>query len=607
MNRPSPPRPAPRSRHPATAVVAGGTVYFVIVFGAGFVLGVVRTLWLVPRLGVRWAELLEIPVMLLVIYWAARWVSRRFHLHVHSRPVQLGVGLVGLLLLLGGELGLALELGGQSPGEYLESRDLVSGTAYALSLLLFVIMPALVIPVEGRAPGKRAQSRGRRPGALAVSLVLFAWTARGQGAVVGGPLPGPLPLLPADDPWNATVAGAPVDPAADAVLDFIDRGRRLHPDFGGDAPDFPEIYGMPFVSVPGSQPRVPVIFTLFGDESDPGAPGEPPGYPIPPQARDQPKWIEGGYPAAADAPGDRHMLLVDRDRRILYELWLVRWNSAAARWEAGSGAVWPLDETRRRPEGWTSADAAGLAILPGLVRYDETFGDEPIRHAFRFTVRATDGHVFPASHTAGDTPGAPPLGTRLRLRADKDLSGYPAPVRRIFEAMKTYGLILADNGSDMFVQGAYDPRWDNDLLNPAFRSLTAGDFEVVELGWRPDASAPGPCVPGAEAACLQGGRFRVEVRWRTGSAAGEGRPLPITADTAAFWFFAEANLELVVKVLDGCGVNGRFWVFAAGLTNVEVTLEVTDTVTGARWSRRQPAGPAFPPVQATDAFLCGPA
>jgi len=97
------------------------------------------------------------------------------------------------------------------------------------------------------------------------------------------------------------------------------------------------------------------------------------------------------------------------------------------------------------------------------------------------------------------------------------------------------------------------------------------------------------------------------VRWRTGSAAGEGRPLPITADTAAFWFFAEANLELVVKVLDGCGVNGRFWVFAAGLTNVEVTLEVTDTVTGARWSRRQPAGPAFPPVQATDAFLCGPA
>jgi hypothetical protein len=125
-------------------VGAGGTVYFLIVFGAGIVLGVVRTLWLVPRLGARWAELLEIPVMLLVIYWAARWLSRRFHLHVHSRPVQLGAGLVGLLLLLGGELGLALELGGQSPGEYIESRDPVSGTAYALSLLLFALMPALV-------------------------------------------------------------------------------------------------------------------------------------------------------------------------------------------------------------------------------------------------------------------------------------------------------------------------------------------------------------------------------------------------------------------------------------------------------------------------------
>jgi hypothetical protein len=144
VNRPSPSRSAPRSRHPATAVVAGGTVYFLIVFGAGFVLGVARTLWLVPRVGVRWAELLEMPVMLLVIYWAARWVSRRFHLHVHSRPVQLGAGLVGLLLLFGGELGLALELGGQSPGEYIESRDPVSGTAYALSLLLFVLMPALV-------------------------------------------------------------------------------------------------------------------------------------------------------------------------------------------------------------------------------------------------------------------------------------------------------------------------------------------------------------------------------------------------------------------------------------------------------------------------------
>lgn len=141
---PSPSRPALKSRHPTSAVVAGGAAYFLLVFGAGFVLGIVRTLWLVPRLGVRWAELLEIPMMLLVIYWAARWVSRRFCLHLQSRPAQLGVGLVGLLLLLGAELGLALVLGGESPVEYVESRDAVSGTAYVLSLVLFAMMPVLV-------------------------------------------------------------------------------------------------------------------------------------------------------------------------------------------------------------------------------------------------------------------------------------------------------------------------------------------------------------------------------------------------------------------------------------------------------------------------------
>ena len=144
MNRLSPSRPALRRRHPATAVAAAGTVYFLIVFAAGFVLGVARTLWLVPRIGVRWAELLEIPVMLVVIYWAARGVSRLFRLDDPRRPVQAGVGFVGLLLLVGAELWLALQLGGQSPAEYVASRDPVSGTAYALSLLLFVLMPVLV-------------------------------------------------------------------------------------------------------------------------------------------------------------------------------------------------------------------------------------------------------------------------------------------------------------------------------------------------------------------------------------------------------------------------------------------------------------------------------
>lgn len=143
MNHPNPALPALRSRHPATAVVVGGTVYFVIVFGTGFVLGVARTIWLVPRLGVRWAELVEMPVMLLVIFWAARWVSRWFRLDDRPRHVQIGVGLVGLLLLLGAELGLALPQEGLSPAEYVETRDPVSGTAYVLSLVLFALMPVL--------------------------------------------------------------------------------------------------------------------------------------------------------------------------------------------------------------------------------------------------------------------------------------------------------------------------------------------------------------------------------------------------------------------------------------------------------------------------------
>ena len=139
----------------------------------------------------------------------------------------------------------------------------------------------------------------------------------------------------------------------------------------------------------------------------------------------------------------------------------------------------------RRPETWTSADAAGLAILPGLVRYDEVHAPDEIGHAFRVTVRSTNGYVYPASHRAGSTSGALPMGARLRLQAGKDVSGFPPAIQRIFKAMKKHGLIVADNGSDMFITGTYDPRWNNDVLNPAFAQLTACDFQVVQLGWQP--------------------------------------------------------------------------------------------------------------------------
>jgi hypothetical protein len=315
-----------------------------------------------------------------------------------------------------------------------------------------------------------------------VALVTFLIWAQ----VRGGALPGPLPLFPPTNWWNADVSAAPVDPNSAAYINFIGASRRLHPDFGGDSgdPDFP-IYGFPYVIAGGTQPLVPVTFD-YDDESDFGAPGRPPGYPIPEQAKTEQRWIEGGLAGGdTNADGDRHMLIIDRDNRILFELYALRWTGS--RWEAGSGAIFPLDSNTRRPEGWTSADAAGLAILPGLIRYDEVNGTEPIGHAFRFTVRSTNGYVYPASHRAGSTSGALPMGARLRLKASKDLSSYSPPLQRIFQAMKTYGLIVADNGSDMYISGTYDTRWDNDLLNPAFASLTAGDFEVIQLGWQPSA------------------------------------------------------------------------------------------------------------------------
>jgi hypothetical protein len=321
---------------------------------------------------------------------------------------------------------------------------------------------------------------------LAASLFL-SLSLLGQ-PVRGGALPPPLPLFPLDNWWNVDISGAPVDPNSASFIAYIGATKGMHPDFGGDSgePDG-SIYGIPYIVVSDTQPLVPVTFE-YDDESDTGAPGRPPGYPIPEQAKTQQKWIEGGLAGNdPNAEGDRHMLIVDRDHRILYELYALRWTGS--RWEAGSGATFPLDSNARRPDTWTSADAAGLAILPGLVRYDEVYGPDPIRHAFRVTVRRTNGYVYPASHRAGDTVGALPMGARLRLKANVNISQYPEPLRKIFQAMKTYGLIVADNGSDLYVSGTYDTRWDNDVLNPAFRALKASDFEIVRLGWEPEARA----------------------------------------------------------------------------------------------------------------------
>ena len=291
-------------------------------------------------------------------------------------------------------------------------------------------------------------------------------------------------VFPIDNWWNLDISGAPVDSQSQALIDWISgrtpqnptATRIVHPDFG------PPPYGIPYVGVGANQSLTQVTFAPYGSQSDPGAPGRPSGYPIPAEARSQPNYIEGAAPGGGSS-GDRHLIVIDRERWLLFETWATRWNSSAGRWEAGSGATFDLASNARRQDGWTSADAAGLAIFPGLVRHDEVAASGPITHAFRVTTRATNGYVWPASHQAGSTSGAPPMGTRLRLKASVDISGYPADVRKIFQAMKTYGLIVADNGTDMYVSGTMDPAWDNNVLNPAFHSLHADDFEVIELGW----------------------------------------------------------------------------------------------------------------------------
>jgi hypothetical protein len=323
-----------------------------------------------------------------------------------------------------------------------------------------------------------------------------------MNATRGGALPQPLPLFPADNWWNLDISSWPVDANSTNYIAFINNGgtRRLHPDFGGLAGTGNAIYGMPYAIVTNvTDADLKAVEFQYSDESDGvehATDTSFPFYPIPPEAITQPYWVEGGEPGNVDqrSSQDRHLLIIDRDRNHLYELYNVFYSSSQGRWLAGSGAFFDMNTNNRRPDTWTSADAAGLAILPGLVRYDEVYDPTitEIRHAFRVTVRATNGYVYPASHRAGSTAGALPMGARLRLKSSVDVTQRTSDpnMQKIFRAMQRYGLIVADNGSDMYITGTHDTRWDNDILNPAFRNLTASDFEVIQLGYNPPSTAP---------------------------------------------------------------------------------------------------------------------
>ena len=277
--------------------------------------------------------------------------------------------------------------------------------------------------------------------------------AQGQGPTLAG-----CPVFPADHAWNTPVDHLPVHPNSGAWIQRISLEKGLHPDFGSGTWEGKRI-GIPLNVTDGSAPKVRFDFD-YADESDPGP------YPMP----------EGALIEEGD---DHHLLVLDAGSCTLYELFDVR--RTASGWAAGSGAIFDLRGYELRPDGWTSADAAGLAILPGLVRYDEVASGE-IKHALRFTADWTSaGHLWPARHHAPTgAPEDPPMGMRVRLRADFDTRGFSPEVRVILEALKKYGMVLADNGSDWFISGEPDERWNNDVLVGELYRVKGSDFEVVD-------------------------------------------------------------------------------------------------------------------------------
>lgn len=281
----------------------------------------------------------------------------------------------------------------------------------------------------------------------------------------GAPALGGCQMFPADNEWNRDISTDPVDPNSNNYINHILNNRnddtdKLHADFGEE-----QTYGIPYVVVPPNQPLMPINFTEAGDESDPGP------YPIPANAP-----IEGG----PSSDGDRHVLVLRQGECKLYELYYAFPNGGG--WDAYSGAVFNLSSNALRPLGWTSADAAGLPILPGLVRYDEVAAGV-IKHALRFTVSQTQrAYILPATHAASaiTNTNAPPMGLRLRLKASYNISGFTGQARVVLEALKRYGLILADNGSNWYISGATDPGWVDDDLNQ-LKTVPGSAFEVVKI------------------------------------------------------------------------------------------------------------------------------
>lgn len=357
-------------------------------------------------------------------------------------------------------------------------RSTLSKSLFGLSAGLFLLIaiclfwgawqPSTALAVAGRADSRYLQTP--RPANLAMLTPTSTPTLQLTSQPTPTPTLPPPPqiagcaIFPADNIWNTPIDKLPVDANSAAYIDTIGADRTLHPDFGAGLWEGGPI-GIPYLTVTGSQAKVNVTFD-YDDESDIGP------YPVPTDAP-----IEGG----PNSDGDRHVLLLDQDACKLYELFYTHPQEDGS-WTAGSGAIFDLTSHTLRPDTWTSADAAGLPILPGLVRYDEVASGE-IRHAIRFTAPETQrAYVWPARHYASSLTAThyPPLGQRFRLRADFDMTGFSPTIQVILRAMQKYGIILADNGSAWYISGVPDERWDNDLLRE-LRQISGSNFEAVDV------------------------------------------------------------------------------------------------------------------------------
>jgi hypothetical protein len=324
----------------------------------------------------------------------------------------------------------------------------------------------------------------------------------------------PTRLFPADNWWNLNVSQAPVDPKSSAYIKAL-ASVRLSYDWGNN-------YGIPFIAVSGNYPKIRFQGGYYWSQSDDV------GYPLPIPALSEPGWTEdlSGTISNPVSKGDRHLLIVDVDNQYLYEIYQPIYNATDSpvvmadgqylqprQYYCASAAMWDMKTNNTRPEGWTSSDAAGLQLLPGLVKYDEVAGTEPIAHAHRMTLNMSASapplYVWPATHAAGSwSADHPPLGARFRLKASKDLSGFGPNARKVLQSMKDYGVIFADNGPNGMITGTNDARWgnfDSEIrmeFATAFSQVRLDDFEVVQLGWRPAVPkvtwpAPAPAVQGA--------------------------------------------------------------------------------------------------------------